>query len=175
MASESWVFQVDAHPDESLGHFLGRFRRANALGHKVISEHLGICVEWVRDWESPSRRRNPTSLQLIALSKLTDIEPKRLTKMLPPEPLHLETRLCPACYVEVPVHRSTWQRAKTKCCDHHSIQLLSACSGCGAGFRTPALWENERCEQCELAFGQMQSTPLLAPGDNLNKLSQGQE
>jgi hypothetical protein len=159
MESESWVFRVDVHPDESLGHFLGRFRRANVLSHKVVAEHLGIRVDWVRDWETPSRRRNPTPLQLIALSKLTDVEPQQLTQMLPPEPLHLATRLCPACYLEAPVHRSRWQNAKTNHCDRHATPLLSACSGCGAGFRTPALWESARCEQCRLAFAQMQSQP----------------
>ncbi len=167
MESESWVFRVNAHPDESLGHFLGRFRRANVLSHKVVAEHLGIRVEWVRDWETPSRRRNPTPLQLIALSKLTDVDPQQLTQMLPPEPLHLATRLCPACYVEAPVHRSRWQSATMNHCDRHSMSLLSACSGCGAGFRTPALWESDpcgiceaaRCQQCGLAFAQMQSTP----------------
>jgi len=70
MVFESWVFRVEAHPDESLGHFLGRFRRANVLSHKVIADHLGICIEWVQAWEASSRRRNPTPLQLIALSKL---------------------------------------------------------------------------------------------------------
>ncbi len=159
MVFESWVFRVDAHPDESLGHFLGRFRRANVLSHKVIADHLGIRVEWVQAWEAPSRRRNPTPLQLIALSKLTDVDPKLLTQMLPPEPLHLETRLCPDCYVEVPVHRSRWQSATTNHCDRHSTPLLSACSGCGTGFRTPALWESDCCEQCGLAFAQMKSTP----------------
>jgi transcriptional regulator with XRE-family HTH domain len=159
MASESWVFRVNAHPDESLGHFLGRFRRANVLSHKVVAEHLGIRVDWVRDWETPSRRRNPTPLQLIALSKLTDVDPQQLTQMLPPEPLHLATRLCPACYMEAPVHRSWWQSATTSHCDRHSMPLLSACSGCGTGFRTPALWESDRCQQCGLAFGQMKSTP----------------
>jgi hypothetical protein len=48
----------------------------------VVAEHLGIRVDWVRDWETPSRRRNPTPLQLIALSKLTDVEPQQLTQML---------------------------------------------------------------------------------------------
>ena len=158
MASERWVFRVNAHPDESLGHFLGRFRRANELSRKVIAEHLGIRVEWVRGWETPSRRRNPTPLQLIALSKLTDVDPKQLAQMLPPEPLHLATRLCPDCYEEAPVHRSRWQRAQTNHCDRHSIALLSVCSGCGAGFRTPALWESDRCQQCGLAFVEMKST-----------------
>jgi DNA-binding transcriptional regulator YiaG len=66
MSSQSWVFRVEAYRGESLGHFLGRFRRANDLSHKSLADHLGIRVEWVIAWESPSRRRNPTSLQLIA-------------------------------------------------------------------------------------------------------------
>jgi hypothetical protein len=130
MEAASWVFRVVPHPDESFGHFLGRFRRANELSHRVIADHLGIRVEWVQAWDSPSRRRNPTGLQLIALSKLTEVDPKQLAKMLPSEPLHLQTRLCPACYAEIPVHRSTWQRLGIDCCDRHSLKLLSACPEC---------------------------------------------
>ena len=100
------VFRVIPHEDESLGHFLGRFRRANELSHRAITDHLGIRVEWVQAWESPSRRRNPTPLQLLALSKLVDVEPEQLTKMLPPINLHLQTRLCGTCYTEVPIHRA---------------------------------------------------------------------
>lgn len=76
MQAESWVFRVTAYRGESLGHFLGRFRRANGLSHKVIAEHLGVRVAWVQDWEIPSRRRNPTELQCIALSKLVEVDPK---------------------------------------------------------------------------------------------------
>jgi hypothetical protein len=155
MDVESWVFRVEPHPDESFGHFIGRFRRANALSDRAIADHLGIRVQWVQDWDSPSRRRNPTSLQLIALSKLTEVAPEQLAKMLPSEPLHLQTRLCPACYAEVPVHRSTWQRAGNDCCDHHSLKLLSACPNCKSEFRTPALWEDAHCEGCGLCFAQM--------------------
>lgn len=157
MASETWVFRVEPHLDESFGHFMGRFRRANDLSHKVIAEHLGIRVQWVQDWDSPSRRRNPTLLQLVAVSKLVEVNIEQLEKMLPIEPLHLQTRLCPACYAEVPVHRSTWQRAKVDLCDRHSLKLLSACPNCKTGFRIPALWEDERCEGCRLLFAQMQN------------------
>ncbi|WNN92139.1 helix-turn-helix domain-containing protein [Gloeocapsopsis dulcis] len=92
------MFRVKAYPGESLGHFLGRFRRANQLSHKAIADHLGIRVEWVMAWEAPSRRRNPTPLQLIALGKLVNLKPKLLAKMLPTELLHLQTRLCAVCY-----------------------------------------------------------------------------
>jgi transcriptional regulator with XRE-family HTH domain len=180
MESEGWVFRVEVHKGESLGHFLGRFRRANQLSHKALAEHLGIRVEWVQAWEMPSRRRNPTPLQLIALSKLTDVELKQLAKMLPPEPLHLKTRLCAACYAKTPVHLQTWQRLKTGRCDRHFLRLLSACPVCNSGFRTPALWEDECCEHCGLAFSQMQSyqqpsqwrSPLPSP--NPKELGSGQ-
>lgn len=155
MEFESWVFRVEAHSGESLGHFLGRFRRANQLSHKAIADHLGVRVEWVQAWEAPSRRRNLTPLQLIVLGKLVDLKPKQLAKMLPSEPLHLQTRLCAACYIEAPVHRVTWQSAKMNQCDRHQLQLLCACPVCGTGFRTPALWEVEHCECCGLSFSQM--------------------
>lgn len=190
MQSESWVFRVEVQEGESLGHFLGCFRRANHLGHKAIAEHLGVREEWVQDWETPSRRRNPTSLQLIALSKLVEVEPKQLAKMLPPERLHLQTRLCATCYAETPVHRVVWQRAGKSVCDRHRLRLLSTCPVCNMGFQTPALWNSddglagECCESCGLAFSQMQSyqqrsrglrrSPGKASGSNTERLGSGQ-
>lgn len=181
MSAESWVFRVVPHSDESFGHFMGRFRRANALSHKAIAEHLCIRVEWVQAWDTPSRRRNPTPLQLIALSRLTDVESQQLERMLPPDSLHLQTRLCPDCYAEVPVHRSTWQQATVDQCTRHSVHLLSACSECGFSFRTPALWQDDRCDHCGLLFARMQCKPKLQqklsnpPKSNRNRLSKSQE
>ena len=86
MQSGSWIFRVEPHPDESFGHFIGRFRRANELSHRAIAEHLGIRVEWMQSWDSPSRRRNPTPLQLMALSKLVEVElnnSKRCYRQIP--------------------------------------------------------------------------------------------
>lgn len=157
MKTEGWVFRVKAEDGESLGHYLGRFRRANNLSHQALAGHLGIRVEWVQAWESPSRRRNPTELQLIALSKLVEVEPKQLTKMLPPALLHLPTRLCAACYDEIPVHRTVWQRVEKGVCESHALQLLLICPVCETGFRLPALWDDDCCECCGLAFNQMQS------------------
>lgn len=157
MEGESWVFRVKAELGESLGHYLGRFRRANNLGYKALAEHLGVRVEWVQAWESPSRRRNPTELQLMALSKLVEVEPKQLTKMLPPIRLHLQTRLCGACYAETSIHRSIWQKVDLKVCERHALEFLSACPVCGTGFQLPSLWENGQCETCELPFSQMQT------------------
>jgi len=147
---------VRADDGESLGHFLGRFRRANALSHKAIAQHLGVRVEWVKAWESPSLRRNPTNLQLLAISKLVDVECEQLTTMLPPD-LHLQTRLCPACYGEVPIHRVSWQQKGVDWCDRHGLRLLSSCPVCQTGFRTPALWEDDQCEKCRLPLSQMQT------------------
>lgn len=156
MDPESWVFRVVAYPGESLGHFLGRFRRANGLSPKVLADHLGVRVEWVQAWEIPSRRCNPTPLQQIALSKLVEVSPQQLAQMLPPEPWHLETRLCPACYAEIPVHQTAWQKAGKQKCDRHACKLLSACPVCHTGFRRPAFWEEGCCEYCGLPFNQMQ-------------------
>ena len=155
MNQEGWVFRVKACRGESLGHFLGRFRRENQLSHKAIADHLGIRVAWVMAWDSPSRRRNPTPLQLIALRKLVDLKPLQLAKMLPSEPLHLQTRLCAICYTEMPVHRVVWQKATTNSCSRHQLRLLSACPVCKTGFRTPALWSDGRCDCCGLPFSQM--------------------
>ena len=155
MSDDSWVFRVIPVPGESLGHFLGRFRRANQLSHRAIADHLGVRVRWVEDWERPSRRCNPSELQRIALSKLVEVDPQQLVKMLPPARLHLQTRLCAACYEETPVHLANWQRESNRGCDRHALLLLSTCPNCGAGFRTPALWEDECCEQCGLRFTQM--------------------
>lgn len=161
MADERWVFRVVPAPGESLGHFLGRFRRANRLSHRAIADHLGVRVKWVEDWELPSKRRNPTALQLTALSKLVEVEPRHLARMLPPTRLHLQTRLCAACYAETSVHQVVWQRLGKTGCDRHALGLLSVCPVCQHGFRTPALWEDEHCEGCGLAFGQMQSSQKL--------------
>lgn len=152
---EGWVFRVRADRSESLGHFLGRFRRANELSHKVVANHLRVRETWVQDWENRSRRRNPTELQLIALSRLVEVDPKQLAKMLPPDRLHLQTRLCAACYAETPVHRTVWQRSGKSICHRHWLRLLSACPVCETGFRTPTLWDDERCEDCGLLFSQM--------------------
>jgi transcriptional regulator with XRE-family HTH domain len=156
-STDSWVFRVVPAPGESFGHYLGRFRRANGLSHRAIAEHLGVREVWVEDWERPSRRRNPTALQLVALSKLVEVEVLQLRKMLPPVRLHLQTRLCAACYAQTSVHQAGWQREGKGVCGRHALSLLSACPICRRGFRTPALWEDECCEGCGLALGEMQS------------------
>jgi len=155
MASDRWVIRVVPVPGESFGHYMGRFRRANGLNHRSVAKHLGVRVKWVEDWDRPSRRRNPTELQLIALSKLVEVEPNQLAKMLPSARLHLETRLCAECYREAPVHRVNWQQDGKGECDRHGLPLLSRCPICGTGFRAPVFWEDDQCERCGLKFAHM--------------------
>jgi len=152
-----WVVQVVPDLEESFGHYLGRFRRANCLSYKTLGEELQVPLKIVSDWERPSRRQLPDVAQLKRLSQLTGLSPMQLRQMLPSVSLHLQTRLCPACYAEVPVHRRTWQENGVDQCDRHQLFLLSACPACQTGFRTPALWEAGCCERCGLEFSHMRS------------------
>ena len=68
---------------------------------------------------------------------------------------HFQTRLCSECYAQVPIHRMRWQRSDLAVCEEHGCKLLSACPGCGVGFRLPSLWAEGRCECCWLGFEQM--------------------
>jgi transcriptional regulator with XRE-family HTH domain len=154
---QKWVFQVVSYPQESLGHYLGRFRRANCLSRNGLGELLGIEGKIVRDWEILSRRRRPTPAQLAALSQLVGVPPEELTQMLPPEPtqVHISTRLCGACYSEVPIHQRAWQQSGIEQCEFHQLPLVASCPDCGSGFRVPALWTTGCCERCWLPFNQM--------------------
>jgi len=77
-----WVVQVVPDLEESFGHYLGRFRRANCLSHKTLGAELQVPLKIVSDWESPSRRRSPDSAQLERLSQLVGISPEHLRQML---------------------------------------------------------------------------------------------
>jgi len=35
-SQQPWLFQVEPYPEESFGHFLGRFRRANLLSRSLV-------------------------------------------------------------------------------------------------------------------------------------------
>lgn len=158
-----WVIQVLPGAGESLGHYLSRFRRENCLSHKTLSEVLVVPTKVLSEWEVPSRRRIPDSAQLERLSQLVGLPCDRLREMFPREPLHLQTRLCPTCYAENPVHQAGWQQQGVEECDRHKIPLLSACSICGIGFRTPSLWREGQCEKCQTVFGEMPPYKLAPP------------
>jgi transcriptional regulator with XRE-family HTH domain len=148
---ECWLFWVEPYPEESFGHFLGRFRRANLLSSGHLSAMLGLSAHIVSYWEAPSRRRIPGAEELKQLSQLLGVEETRLRAMWVPngERLHLRTRLCPQCYVEAPYHKWTWQRANTAHCERHQQKLRSACSCCGTDFLLPAYWQKGPCDRCE--------------------------
>lgn len=159
---QPWMFQVQPYPDESFGHFLGRFRRANCLSSGHLSTMLGLRSYMVAYWETPSRRRIPNAAALNILSDLTGVEVARLRLMLFSEEtqLYFQTRLCALCYAEVPSHQLTWQMAAIPHCDRHQRQLLSACPRCGNAFQLPAHWQVGECEYCHLPFAEMATDHL---------------
>lgn len=152
---EAWVFRLPAVAEESFGHYLGRWRRANCLSRSSFGALMGVSGSLVQAWETPSRCQVPTDPQLAVIAELTGVAVSQLLQMLPPTPLHLRTRLCADCYREQPIHRVVWQQVERECCDRHGQPLLCACPACGIDFRLPALWERGCCEHCWLPFTQM--------------------
>jgi hypothetical protein len=155
--SEPWLFRVDPYPEESLGHFLGRFRRANILRTGYLAAMLGVSKRTVSCWEVPSRRLVPDGKELEKLSQLIGVEETRLRAMWASKntELQLQTRLCAKCYSEAPCHKWTWQRASTAYCDRHGLPLLAACPQCGNDFLLPVYWEKGQCDRCGLIFREM--------------------
>jgi TniQ len=154
---EPWLFRVTAYAEESFGHFLGRFRRANHLKSSHLSAMLGLKSRVISYWETPSRRRRPCSKELEVLSRLTGVDVAQLGLMFASEGtrLYLRTRICPLCYGEAPVHKVTWQDANNSQCDRHQCELLSACPQCGNDFQLPSYWVDGQCDQCYLPFREM--------------------
>jgi hypothetical protein len=154
---EPWCFQVEAHPGESFGHFLGRFRRANAVTSKGLAAVLDLQAALVAQWEIPSMGRTPTEENLSSLSHLCGVSVDILRTMRPAQrsELHLGTRLCGMCYAQTPVHLVAWQSKAKPFCERHKRQLLSACPGCGKGFPTPSRWEMGACWECLLPYEAM--------------------
>lgn len=153
-----WVFQIAPEPGESFGHYLGRFRRANCLSRSGLAAWMNTDERTVRGWEMPSWGQPPNALQLVNVASLLGLSVPQLVAMLPDERVKTEmaTRLCPACYADTPIHQQNWQRAELTQCAAHEQPFLTACSGCGAVFRVPALWENGCCDRCWLPFGVME-------------------
>lgn len=155
---EPWLFKVSAYPEESLGHFLGRFRRTNHLRSSDLSAMLGLKSRAVSYWETPSRRRIPAPKDFETLSRLTGVDAAQLCSMLSSdETLYLRARLCAQCYTETPVHKVTWQDARISDCDRHRCELLSACPRCKSDFQLPSYWEFGQCDRCYFSFTEMNS------------------
>jgi hypothetical protein len=159
--AEGWLFQMAPVGGESIGHYLGRFRRANCLSQGALAELVLIEARLLRGLEMPSLGHPLNRDQLKKLAAVLRLSESQLTAMLPPErsQLHLPIRLCPKCHAETPIHRQEWQRVGVEHCDRHDAPLLTACPACGTAFRLPALWENGCCECCWLPFQQMHLVP----------------
>ena len=78
---QPWLFQVEPYSEESFGHFLGRFRRANHLSSHHLSTLLDQRPYIVSYWETPSRRRQPDAVTLQRLSQLSGVAEPRLGLM----------------------------------------------------------------------------------------------
>lgn len=156
---QPWLFQVEPHPEESFGHFLGRFRRANHLSSSHLSAMLKQRPYAVSYWETPSRRRQPDSSALQHLSQLTGVAVERFNSMrLPPSrKLYWPTRLCADCYAESPYHRLSWQIADHSHCEIHKRQLLEMCPECRKTFQLPSYWQSGECERCYFPFQAMRA------------------
>lgn len=152
-----WLFQVEPHPDESFGHFLGRFRRANYLSGAQLSTLLRARSYLVSYWECPSRQRRPSSAHLEQLAQLTGVDMLRFQRMCSPLGIRLywPTRLCPDCYAEAPWHKLTWQLADQSACDIHQRSLFTQCPCCHHAFQLPSYWATGECDRCRLPFAQM--------------------
>ena len=158
-ALQPWLFQVAPYLEESFGHFLGRFRRANHLSSTHLSAMLKQRPYAVSYWETPSRRRQPDSSALEYLSQLTGVAVERFSLMRSPPgtQLHKPTRLCADCYAEVPCHKLTWQVMAQPRCKIHRQPLLGACPRCSSAFRLPSYWRIGECDRCHLLFQEMRT------------------
>jgi transcriptional regulator with XRE-family HTH domain len=124
--TQGWLFQLAPEVGESFDHYLGRFRRANCLSRAGLAELMAVETLTVRGWETPSLDRPPRAEHLKKIADLMRVAEADLRVMLPVgrSELHLETRLCPFCYGEMPIHQNQWQRAKVDQCDR---LLLTNC------------------------------------------------
>ncbi len=148
---------MQPYPEESFGHFLGRFRRANYLSSAHLAAMLKQRPYAVSYWETPSRRRQPDASALQHLSQLTDVAVERFSSMRSPlgTQLHKSTRLCADCYTEVPCHKLTWPVMAQPNCKIHRQPLYGACPQCGSAFRLPSYWRIGECDHCHLPFQEM--------------------
>ena len=152
-----WLFQVKPHPEESFGHFLSRFRRANHLSSHHLSAMLEQRPYIVSYWETPSRRRQPGATNLQRLSRLTGVAVERFSLMRSPPgtQLHWPTRLCAECYTEAPYHKLSWQIANQSRCARHQKRLLENCPRCDSAFQLPSHWQKGECDHCHFPFQSM--------------------
>jgi hypothetical protein len=155
---QPWLFEVKPYPAESLSHYLGRFRRANHLTVSALGVATGLGGIFIKRLEHFHLNPFPTAKQIADLAGYMGISPEAVLGMLPPHgvPIKLEpSRLCAACYAEVPYHRLAWQYKQTSGCEKHRLRLLSECPKCKKRFGIPALWHGA-CNRCGMTFEAMQ-------------------
>lgn len=102
---QSFPWQIQPYQGESISHYLGRVRRADAVSASSasgLSKALGLGIALAR-WEKFRFNPYPSRVELEALDELVRLGVDRLIELFPPEdePIRLQPiRFCPACYVE---------------------------------------------------------------------------
>jgi DNA-directed RNA polymerase subunit RPC12/RpoP len=153
-------WQITPFDGESISHYLGRVRRADAVSASSISglsRALGLGIALAR-WEKFRFNPYPSQIELQALGQLVGLSVDCLLAMLPPEdePIKLQPiRFCPACYMEAPYHRMKWQYQSTAGCDRHQLKLFCKCPSCGTHIQIPSLWAEPKCHHCGMPFKRM--------------------
>jgi len=153
-----WLFKVEPYPGESLSHYLGRFRRANHLTVSALGVATGLGGIFIKRLEHFHLNPFPTAEQIAGLASYIGIDPQKVQGMLPAQGVAIKlepSRLCAACYAEVPYHRLAWQYKQTSGCEKHRLRLLSECPKCKKRFGIPALWHGA-CNRCGMTFEAMQ-------------------
>lgn len=95
---QPWLFRVEPYEEESLSHFLGRFRRENELTPSGMGKTAGIGAVVAR-WEKFHLNPFPSQPELEAVACVVGVEAERLAQMLPLKGVgmnHSPIRLCGA-------------------------------------------------------------------------------
>ena len=157
---QSLPWQIEPHEGESISHYLGRFKRTEAVSVSSsgrLSRALGLGIALAR-WEKFRFNPYPSQIELEALGKIVGLSAEQLILLFPPkdEPIKLQPiRFCPACYTETSYHRMVWQYQSTAGCERHQLKLFCKCPGCGTNFQIPALWAEPKCTHCGMPFKRM--------------------
>lgn len=154
---DPWCVVVKPFDGESISHYLGRVERANEWTGYLVGKEAGIgavLTRWKRFYFNPF----PSNNELNSLAALIEIPALRLAEMLPPKDEAIKstpTRLCAACFAEVPCHKIIWQYQSIWKCEKHSLKLLSKCPNCESKFKSPAVWEHGICSKCHAPFAEL--------------------
>ncbi|BAQ62900.1 hypothetical protein GM3708_3306 [Geminocystis sp. NIES-3708] len=154
---EYWYLTPTPMANESISHFMGRFRRENQLSVSMLATITGLGGAIAR-WEKFRLNPPPTQKELDKLAELVRLDTKDLQLMLPLQGTGMKLepiRLYPSCYIESPCHQIQWQFKTSDRCFAHNLTLLSECPFCGARFRISSQWEQGCCHRCFSSFESM--------------------